>query len=257
MDLLLGDKVAVISGSTAGIGFHIALTLAMEGAKVLINGRDPRAVEVAVTRINGTCPGSARGYVGDVTEEDTAGLLIGTAVSQFGQVDIVVNNVGGSDPRPFVETTDDQWLHAFNLNLFQAIRMCRAVIPHMQSRNSGAILNIASIAGRESGSAMTYNAAKSSVISFSKALAREVIADGVRVNSIAPGSVFFPGGIWDQRLGDSPEKLADFVQANLPSGRFGTPEEVAAVAAFMVSGRASMVSGACWTVDGCQSRSNI
>jgi 3-oxoacyl-[acyl-carrier protein] reductase len=104
---------------------------------------------------------------------------------------------------------------------------------------------------------MTYNAAKAALISFSKALAQQTGGDNIRVNSIAPGSILFPGGVWERRMEASADNLAGFVEANMPLGRFGKPEEVAAVAVFMVSPMASLVHGACWNVDGCQSRSNI
>ena len=95
------------------------------------------------------------------------------------------------------------------------------------------------------------------MISFSKALAQQTAKDNIRVNSLAPGSIFFPGGVWDRRKAASPDGLQGFVEANMPLGRFGKPEEIANVAVFMVSPRASLVHGACWNVDGCQSRSNI
>jgi 3-oxoacyl-[acyl-carrier protein] reductase len=137
------------------------------------------------------------------------------------------------------------------------VRLSRLAIPEMQKQGGGAILNIASIAGRESGSAMTYNASKAALISFSKALAQQTAKDKIRVNSLAPGSIYFSGGVWERRKAAAPDGLKGFVENNMPFGRFGRPEEIANVAVFMVSPRASLVHGACWNVDGCQSRSNI
>ena len=116
---------------------------------------------------------------------------------------------------------------------------------------------IASIWGRESGGRMTYNAVKAAEISLAKAMARELARDNIRVNSVAPGSILFPGGSWDRRQKESPDEIADFVRRELPFGRFGRPEEVGAVVAFLVSARASWISGASVPVDGCQSRSLI
>jgi 3-oxoacyl-[acyl-carrier protein] reductase len=124
----------------------------------------------------------------------------------------------------------------------------------MQARGGGSIVFIASIWGRESGGRMTYNAVKAAEISLSKALARELAVSNIRVNTIAPGSILFPGGSWHQRQQADPEGIADFVKRELPFGRFGTPEEVGAAIAFLASPKASWVSGTTVVVDGCQSR---
>ena len=116
---------------------------------------------------------------------------------------------------------------------------------------------IASIWGRESGGRMTYNAVKAAEISLGKSLAQQLAPHNIRVNSVAPGSILFPGGSWDRRQQAEPKAIAEFVSRELPFGRFGTSEEVGAVVAFLASPRASWISGACLPVDGCQSRSNI
>jgi 3-oxoacyl-[acyl-carrier protein] reductase len=125
----------------------------------------------------------------------------------------------------------------------------------MKAARSGVILTISSIYGREWGGAVSYNAAKAALIAFTKSLARELVPHGVRVNSIAPGSVLFEGGSWARRQAAEPERIARFVEAELPRGSFGAPEEIAEVAAFLCSPRASLVVGACLNVDGGQSRS--
>src|SRR5258706_240525 len=127
----------------------------------------------------------------------------------------------------------------------------------MRARGGGAIVMIASIWGRESGGRMTYNAVKAAEISLAKAMAQQLARDNIRVNSVAPGSIRFPGGSWDRRVQDDPERMSDFVKRELPFGRFGRPEEVGAVVAFLVSPRASWISGTSVSVDGCQSRSQI
>ena len=144
-----------------------------------------------------------------------------------------------------------------NVNLYAAVRMSKLALPGMTARGWGRIIVISSIYGREAGGAPAYNAAKAAEISFAKSLAREVGVKGVLVNSVAPGSILFEGGSWWRRRQEDPEAIADFVRRELPLGRFGTPEEVAAVVAFLCSEQASLVNGACITVDGGQSRSNI
>lgn len=257
MDLMLEDKIALISGGSRGIGFHIARDLAAEGCRVAISGRGEADLKKAEADLAALGKGKIISFAGDMTRKSGCEGFLEAALAAFGGVDILVNNVGGSDPKSLLDTTDEDWETAFEFNLYSAVRLSRMVIPEMKKRGGGSILNIASIAGRESGSAMTYNASKSAMISFSKALAQQVAKDGIRVNSLAPGSVLFPGGVWEQRIAESPDGLKSWAASAMPFGRFGRPEEISAVAAFMVSPRASLVHGACWTVDGSQSRSNI
>ena len=143
------------------------------------------------------------------------------------------------------------------MNLWAAVRATRSVLPTMKEQGSGVVVTISSIFGRESGGPVTYNATKAAEISMAKTLAKELAPDGIRVNSIAPGSIIFPGGNWQKRLDDDPEGIGNFVKQEIPWGRFGTPEEVANVVVFVASDRASWVTGACINVDGCQSRSLI
>jgi 3-oxoacyl-[acyl-carrier protein] reductase len=127
----------------------------------------------------------------------------------------------------------------------------------MRARGGGVILFVTSIWGRESGGRMTYNAVKAAETSLAKAMAQQLAGDNIRVVSVAPGSILFPGGSWHKRQQADPEGIADFVRRELPFGRFGRPEEVGTVVAFLASPRASWISGACIVVDGCQGRTNI
>ena len=178
-------------------------------------------------------------------------------VDTFGGLDILVNNIGLGRGSDIVGTNDAEWHEAFDQTLFPAIRASRMAVPHLRRRGGGSIVVIASIWGRESGGRMTYNAVKAAEISLAKAMARQLAKDNIRVNSIAPGSIRFPGGSWDRRVQEDPDGMAELVRRELPFGRFGRPEEVGAVVAFLVSARASWISGACVPVDGCQSRSLI
>jgi 3-oxoacyl-[acyl-carrier protein] reductase len=259
MDLGLQGKVAIVTGSSRGLGLAGALALAAEGAHVTVCARGGDAVEAAVTRVQAAAAAGGRvlGVVADVSTEAGVDLVVDRAVEAFGGVDILVNNVGLGKGGGLLDTPDDVWQQAFDHTLFPAIRASRRVVPHMRTRGGGVILMIASIWGRESGGRMTYNAVKAAEISLAKALAQQLAPDNIRVNSIAPGSILFEGGSWHQRQQADPEGIAAFVARDLPFGRFGRDDEVGDAIAYLASARASWISGACIPVDGCQSRSNI
>lgn len=256
MKLNLRDRVAVVTGSSRGIGRAIAIGLASEGAKVTICARGREALDEAegAARAAG---GSVLAVEADVTSAEGLTRVIEETRRSHGPVDILVNNVGGSRGNATWEASDDEWSTVLDLNLLPAVRASRAVIPDMVARKRGSIVFISSIYGRESGGPVTYNAAKAAELATSKQLAKQLAPHGVRVNSVAPGSILFPGGSWQRRIDADPEALARFVQAEMPLGRFGTPDEIANVVVFLCSDRASLVTGTCINVDGCQSRSNI
>jgi 3-oxoacyl-[acyl-carrier protein] reductase len=259
VDLQLSGKVAIVTGSTRGLGLAIARALVEEGCLVTICGRGEAGLADAAARLRLPGNGSERVLAVQadlVTERGVADVLSQT-VEAFGGLDILVNNVGAAGGAGIVDTPDVAWQGAFDQTLFPAIRASRLAVPHMRRRGGGSIVMIASIWGRESGGRMTYNAVKAAEISLAKSLAQQLAVDNIRVNSVAPGSIRFPGGSWDRRVQEDPEGMAEFVRRELPFGRFGRPEEVGAVVAFLVSPRASWISGASVPVDGCQSRSLI
>jgi 3-oxoacyl-[acyl-carrier protein] reductase len=189
----------------------------------------------------------------DVTRPGAIEDFIDEAASKLGRIDTLVNNVGGS----VRGDTEEAFRGAFDLNLMAAVRATNAALPHIRAQGRGAIIHITSIFGREAGGSLTYNAAKAAMISHAKNLALQLAPEGIRVNSVAPGSIRHPGGSWDRRVQEDPEGMARFVAQNIPSGRFGTAEEVADVVVFLASPRASWIIGATLNVDGGQSRSNI
>jgi 3-oxoacyl-[acyl-carrier protein] reductase len=190
----------------------------------------------------------------DVSRPDGAQAVVDRTIQAFGAVDVLVNNVGLARGASLVETSDDQWQEAFDQTLFPAIRVSRLAVPHMQRRGGGSIIMIASIYGREAGGRMTYNAVKAAEISLAKSLAQQLAPMNIRVNSVAPGSILFEGGSWWKRQRDDPAAISDYVKRELPFGRFGRPDEVGDVVAFLASRRSSWISGASVVVDGCQSR---
>src|SRR5579884_657128 len=241
MDLGLRGKAALVTGSSRGLGRAIALELAL--AEVQALGVD--AIAVAA----------------DLTTSEGLRQVVERTLEAFGQIDILVNNVGGATGTSFEQTSEADWERALDWNLLPAVRACQLVVPHMKARGSGAIVNIVSIYGRESASPLinrpTYVAAKAAEIGLAKSLALELAPYGIRVNSVAPGSILFPGGSWERRQQADPEWIERFIQRELPLGRFGRPEEIGRVVAFLVSEAASLIVGACLNVDGGQSRSLI
>jgi 3-oxoacyl-[acyl-carrier protein] reductase len=259
MDLELTGKIAIITGSTKGLGLACASALLQEGCSVTICARGEEGIVSAVSHLR-EIPGASDRLLAiqaDVaTDKGVADVVIRT-VETFGGLDILINNVGLGQGAGIVDTPDTQWQEALDQTLFPAIRASRMAVPHMRKRGGGSIVMIASIWGRESGGRMTYNAVKAAQISLAKSMAQQLAKDNIRVNSVAPGSIRFPGGSWDRRVQADPEGMAEFVRRELPFGRFGRPEEVGAAVAFLVSPRASWISGASVPVDGCQSRSLI
>ena len=256
MDLGLKNKVAIVSGASRGIGRSIALTLAAEGAKLCICARNEEGLKKAAAEMEAAGT-EVEAVAVDVTTTEGAEALVAAARERFGGVDILINNVGGSVWTPFAEISDDEWNHVINLSFLSAVRVSRAAFPLMEQRGGGSIINISSIFGRESGGPISYNASKAAMISMSANLAIEGAAKNIRVNSVAPGSIIFPGGSWERHQKENPEQIKAFIEANLPFGRFGKPEEVAHVVAFLASERSSWVTGTCINVDGSQSKSNI
>jgi 3-oxoacyl-[acyl-carrier protein] reductase len=256
MDLGLKGKVAMVSGASRGIGRATALGFAAEGCRLSLCARGKEGIDRVAQEVQ-SAGTEVIALAGDVTSETDARRWVEETQNRFGRVDILINNVGGSRPGGNLSASREDWQNGFALNFFSALDLCRLVVPLMSSQKSGCVINIASIYGREWGGPMTYNAAKAAMISLSKEMARELAPQGIRVNSVAPGSILFPGGSWEKRQQENPEGIAAFVKAELPFGRFGKPEEVADVVVFLASDRARWVSGACITVDGCQSRSLI
>ena len=256
MDLNLKDKVVIVTGASRGIGKAITLGFAAEGAKLSICGRTSETLDAAANEVK-ALGGEVFVQLADVTKGEDADAFVAATLDRYGRVDVLINNVGGSKWTPTAEISDEEWHEIIDLNLVSAARMSRGIIPTMQAQGGGVIITISSIYGREGGGHITYNAAKAAEISMSKSLAGELAKDNIRVNSVAPGSILFPGGGWERRQQADPEGIAAFVESDMPLGRFGKPEEVADVVVFLASDRASLVTGACINVDGCQSKSNI
>jgi 3-oxoacyl-[acyl-carrier protein] reductase len=250
MDLGLLGKSAVVVGGSRGIGKAIATRLAGEGAKVAICARNEaglRATEADLRRTGVQVFASPC----DAGQAKPLDDFLDGAKKALGSVDILVNNASGFG------LSDDEagWKVSLSVDLLAAVRATWKVVPWMTAAGGGAIVNISSIAGMESGWPPAYAAAKAALISHAKTLAINLAPQKIRVNTVAPGSIEFEGGNW-ARLKEGDRPFYDSIVKQIPSGRMGTVEEVADVVTFLVSPRAAWVTGTCLTVDGGQHKAN-
>lgn len=253
MDLGLNGKIGLVTGGSRGIGRAIALRLAAEGAAVSICGRAAETIERTLDELRDLGV-PAHGVVADVTQPGEVERFVDESAAALGGVDLLVANAGGSAGLGLLDSTAEDWARTFELNLFHAVRAIRAAVPHMARRGGGSAVSIASISGWKPGPKAQYGATKAGEIFLAGALAWELAAHRIRVNTVSPGSIMFPGGGWERFRAENPARFTEFEQRELPWGRLGSPEEVADVVAFVLSERASWINGANVPVDGAQGR---
>jgi 3-oxoacyl-[acyl-carrier protein] reductase len=249
VELGLENRVCVVTGSTEGIGRETVRLLAAEGARVVTSGR----------REDGPGVGEALHVAADLSLPQGPRELIAATEGQIGPVEILVNNVGFAEIRPFDELTDDDWEQLWQLNVMSYVRAIQAVLPGMRERGSGRIVNVSSTAGKRPSTGMPdYSVTKAAVLSLSRLVADVYAKDGILCNAVTPGPTASPawladGGLADQtarRSGKSREEALADVGKGRPLGRLAEPEEIASVIVFLCSDRANYVTGAAWSVDG-------
>jgi 3-oxoacyl-[acyl-carrier protein] reductase len=248
--------VAIVTGGSRGLGRQAALSLAREGCNVAICARNADGLKPVVDELL-AFGGKAIGVAADITRDADIKRVYDETVKALGSVDILVNNAGGTrGGRDFDTTTDQDWLDTLNINLLGAVKLTRQVLPGMVERKWGRVVSISSVFGREYGGALSYMTAKAALIAFSKHMAMSYARHNVLFNTVAPGSIQFPGGSWDRfAKTNPPEVVKEFIARNLPIGRFGWPEPIGDMVAYLCSERAGLMVGTSVNVDGGQSRS--
>ncbi len=244
--LQLDGQVAIVTGGGKGIGKATASILARHGARITVADCDLPAAEKTAAEITKETSQPALAIQTDVSRASSVTEMVSGTLAEFSRIDILVNNAGiGGHALPISEVSEEEWEQVLNVNLKSVFLCCRAVIPHMQKRKSGKIVNVASIAGKEGNPRMIpYSASKAGVICLTKALAKEVVEDGIRVNCVAPAVI---GTTILDTLTD--EQVA-YMTERIPMKRVGKPEEVGAVIHFLASEASSFVTGQCYDVSG-------
>jgi NAD(P)-dependent dehydrogenase (short-subunit alcohol dehydrogenase family) len=257
MDLGLRDKVAVVTGGSAGIGLAVARGLAAEGAHLALCGRDADRVGRVAAEINQEYGVRALPVAADVASVDGIGRLVDAVGAEYGGADILINNAGTGSEETILDAPDERWQSYWDLHVMAAVRLARSLAASMRSRGGGVILHNASIcASQPLGYEPIYNVTKAALVMFSKCLANELIGDNIRVNAVNPGLVMTAD--WEKSAKlltagtDTPwqEYLQKVADDNAPIGRFASPEEIAHLFVFLCSDKASYTVGSTYYVDG-------
>jgi len=254
MDLGIKNKTALITGGSRGLGLASAISLAKEGVNLVICARSKEDLLNAEKTLQ-QYGVNVTSLVQELSDEKSVTEFYNKVKSNDSQIDILVNNVGGSlGTSSLVKSKLKDFQKVMDANLWSAVTLMKLVVPKMQKNKWGRVINISSIYGREFGGTAPYMTAKAAMIASTKHLAMTIAKDGVTVNSIAPGSILFPGGSWDRFIkNNSDETVSEFIERNLPMGKFGWPEPIGAAVTFLSSMQADLITGACINIDGGQS----
>lgn len=258
MDLGIRDRVAMVAAASKGLGKAVAVGLAREGVKLSICARGEEALRAAAEQIRRETGAEVLSVVADVSRPEDVASFVDETARQYGRIDILVNNAGGPPGTTFVEASPEDFLKAVELNLMSAVWLSKAVVPYMQRQKWGRIVNIVSLAAKQPLEGLILsNTARPGVLGLAKSMANELARDGILVNSVCPGYTRTDRNVelakvHAQRLGITEEEVLKRRATMIPLGRVGQPEELANVAVFLASERASFVTGTAIQVDGGQ-----
>jgi len=257
--LKLQGKVALVSGSSNGIGKGIARVLLSEGATVFITGRNKERLERACSELKAGFGSNGNKKIfkfkGDLGKTGTVKRLMDSIIKKQGRLDIVVANIGSGRSKPGWDINDDYFQESFNVNFFPAVRLARESLKIMTGQKSGNIVFISSIAGCEAIPApVPYSAAKAALLTYVKNTSDIVAGHGIRMNAISPGNIYFKEGTWDRKLKENRAAVNKYIKSSVPMQRLGTPEDIGHAVSFLASDRASFITGSNLIVDGGQIR---
>lgn len=255
MDLGLRGARAVVTGASRGLGLAIADSLASEGADVALLARGEKGLAAAAEQVGRHGTRVVTRAV-DVTDHAALAAVVESVADELGGLDKVVANAGGTVGSNLLDSTVDDFTDTFTLNAGHAANLVKAAHPYLEASSAASVVLIASITGSRSAPRTTYAVAKAAEIQLARVLADELAADEIRVNAVSPGSILFPGGGWDDMRQNDPQGFERFEQGEFPWRRLGRPEEVGDVVAFLLSDRASWVTGADIVVAGGQHRAS-
>lgn len=249
-------RVALVAGSSRGIGKAIATALLESGFRVNISGRDANSLSATLAELRAAYGRhNVHGVVGDLTKASATRNFLDKSYKRWGRLDVVVGNVGSGagspGPRPGVRG----WRRMFRQNFWASVQLAEMSLPLIAQSRLPRIVFVASVTGVEATAApLPYSAAKAALINYSKNLSRLVASEGITVNCVAPGNILFHGGSWERHLERRRDEVLDYIRQEVPVGRFGTPEDVAGLVVYLCSERANFITGACFVVDGGQTR---
>lgn len=256
MDLGLTNRVALVAGSSRGIGKAAARAFLAEGCRTVITGRQPDALAATVEALRGEFGDEkVLACAGDLTQTDTIERTLADIRGRWGAIDCLVANIGSGRGKPGWDLTPADWETLFEINLWGSLRLVTRVLSEMTQAEQGSIVLVASITGVETTPApLPYSAAKAALVNYGKNLSRLVGPRSVRINCVAPGNVLFPGGSWEKHLSERRDEVIRYIESEVPLRRFGQPEEIGNLIVFLSSPRAAFITGSCVVADGGQTR---
>lgn len=253
MELELKDKRVLITASVQGIGFATAKAFLKEGAKVIINGRNEERLCHSVSLLEKEYHGKVFSFLGDMRLRDEAENLKELLLSRFGGLDVLVSNLGSGKPESVNPLNLEEWKRFYDINVLSSVRILDSLHSVLVKGENPAVILISSVVSKEAASApVGYASAKSAVRTLNKYLSRLWVEDGIRVNCVLPGNIYFKGGRWEELVRRDSDGIAAYIKSAVPMKRFGKPEEIADTIVFLASSRSSFTTGAEIAIDGGQ-----